>query len=187
MNQTKKTAIFIILFTLLISQTVCSEDQVGGQNQKWLYEIRMGILAHDVPIWSRFSEEFGVDLNAELVFGYPDYSLFSGVLRTNLGISVNTQGDTSKIYSGVLWEYVGDNNTFLNLGLGIAVHDGKLENGDDRKELGSRLLFRVSIELGMMLSRHHGISIMFDHVSNANLFKPNEGLDTLGLRYTYRF
>jgi hypothetical protein len=28
---------------------------------------------------------------------------------------------------------------------------------------------------------------MFDHVSNAYLAEPNDGLDTIGIRYIYRF
>ena len=73
------------------------------------------------------------------------------------------------------------------LGLGLAAHDGKLENSDDKKELGSRILFRIPIEIGLLFTLHQGVSIMFDHVSNAYLADPNEGLDTVGLRYTYRF
>jgi hypothetical protein len=187
LNQIRETAIIIILLTLFAPQAACSEDQACQQNHKWLSEIRMGILAHDVPIWSRTSEEGGVDFNAEFIFGYPDFSLFSGILRTNLGFSLNSRGDTSKIYSGLLWEYIWDSGIFIDLGLGLAVHDGKLDNGDDRKQLGSRILFRIPIEIGLLFARRHGISIMFDHVSNAYLAEPNEGLDTIGLRYSYRF
>jgi lipid A 3-O-deacylase len=187
LNQFRKTTIFIILLTLFAPQTACSEDRTGRQNHKWLYEIRTGILAHDVPIWSLSREEGGVDFNAEFIFAYPDYSLISGILRTNLGFSLNSRGDTSKIYSGLLWEYIWNSVIFMDLGLGLAVHDGKLDNNDDRKELGSRILFRIPIEIGFLFAGHHGISIMFDHVSNAYLADPNEGLDTLGLRYSYRF
>ena len=50
-----------------------------------------------------------------------------------------------------------------------------------------RILFRIPIEMGLLFTRHQGVSIRFDHVSNAYLADPNEGLDTIGLRYTYRF
>ncbi|MCG6910103.1 MAG: acyloxyacyl hydrolase [Deltaproteobacteria bacterium] len=70
----------------------------------------------------------------------------------------------------------------------MALHDGELEtNGEDKKALGSRLLFRIPVELGLFITDHHGLSIMLDHVSNAYLASPNEGLDTIGFRYTYRF
>ena len=163
------------------------EEKPTRQNHKWLYEIRAGILAHDVPVWSRTRQEGGVDFNTELIFGFPNHRLFSGIVRANLGFSLNSQGDTSKVYSGLLWEYIWDSGLFLNLGLGLAAHDGKLDNSDDKKALGSRILFRIPIELGLLFTRHQGVSIMFDHVSNAYLADPNEGLDTIGFRYIYRF
>jgi hypothetical protein len=68
------------------------------------------------------------------------------------------------------------------------VHNGQLESDDaNNKQLGSRVLFRVPIEFGFAIGKHHRISIMFDHISNADLADPNEGLDTLGLRYGFQF
>jgi hypothetical protein len=187
LNQIVRTSIFTVLVILSASQAICAEEKPTPQNHNWLYEIRAGILAHDVPVWSLSRREGGVDFNAELIFGFPNSRLFSGVVRTNLGFSLNSQGDTSKVYAGLLWEYMWDSGLFLNLGLGLAAHDGKLDNSDDRKELGSRILFRIPLEMGLFFTRHQGISVMFDHVSNAYLADPNEGLDTIGLRYTYRF
>ena len=187
LNQIAKTAIIAILVFLTISRSLWAEEKTARQNPIWLYEIRAGILVHDVPVWSRSRQESGVDFNGELIFGFPNSRLFSGVLRTNLGFSLNNQGDTSKVYSGLLWEYIWESGLFLNLGLGLAAHNGELEDSDDKKELGSRILFRIPIEIGLFFNRHQGISIMFDHVSNAYLADPNEGLDTVGLRYTYRF
>ena len=172
---------------LSASQAICVEEKPDRHHRKWLYEIRAGILAHDVPVWSRSSVEAGVDFNAEFIFGFPKFELLSGIVRANLGFSLNSRGDTSKVYSGLLWEYMWDAGPFLNLGLGLAVHDGKLDNSDDKKELGSRILFRIPVEMGLLFTRHQGVSIMFDHVSNAYLADPNEGLDTIGLRYIYRF
>ena len=173
---------------LFVSHALCSEERPKDQKQRWLSDLRVGILAHDVPIWSRSREEGGVDFNTEFIFIWPNYSLSAGIVRSNLGISINNQGDTSKIYSGFLWEYIWQSGLFLNLGLGLAVHDGELEtNEDDKKELGSRILFRLPIEIGLLFTEHHGLSIMFDHVSNAYLAEPNDGLDTIGIRYIYRF
>ena len=176
-----------MLVILPASQAICVEEEAAQQNNNWLYEIRTGILAHDVPVWSLSRQEGGVDFNAELIFKFPNSRLFSGVVRTNLGFSLNNQGDTSKVYTGLLWEYIWHSGLFLNFGLGLAAHDGKLDNSEDKKELGSRILFRIPLEIGLLFTRHQGISMMFDHVSNAYLADPNEGLDTIGLRYTYRF
>ena len=187
MNQIGRAAIIAILVFLATSRLVCAEQKPTRQHHKWLYAMRAGILAHDVPVWSRSRQEGGVDFNAEFIFGFPNYRLFSGSVRANLGFSLNSQGDTSRIYSGLLWEYMWDSGLFFNLGLGLAAHDGELENSDDKKELGSRILFRIPIEMGLLFTPHQGVSIMFDHVSNAYLADPNEGLDTIGLRYIYRF
>ncbi len=182
-----RSVIFAILFTFLFSQTVCAQEKQVPHNHKWLYGIRVGILAHDVAVWSRSSLEGGVDFNSEFIFEFTHYTLFSGILRSNLGFSLNSQGDTSKLYSGLLWEYIWDSGIFIDLGLGLAVHNGELDNSADKKELGSRILFRVPIEIGLLFTEHHGLSLMFDHVSNAYLAEPNEGLDTIGFRYTYLF
>ena len=187
LNQIAKTALFAILMISSASQAICVEQKSVSQSHNWLYEIRTGILAHDVPLWSRTRQEGGVDFNAEFIFGFPKFELLSGIVYSNLGFSLNSQGDTSKIYSGLLWEYMWHTRLFLNLGLGLAVHDGELDHSDENKALGSRILFRIPIEFGLLFTRHQGVSIMFDHVSNAYLADPNEGLDTIGLRYIYRF
>lgn len=159
-----------------------------GQKQALLRAIRVGLLIHDLSIWAQSRKEEGVDLNTEFIFIWPNHSLLDGVVHSNLGISLNNQGDTSKIYSGFLWEYIWKSGLFFNLGVGVAVHDGELESNEgDKKELGSRILFRIPLEIGLLFARHHGISLMFDHVSNAYLAEPNQGLDTIGIRYTFRF
>lgn len=188
MYRFKKAIIALFLMTFFVSYALCSEEGQKDQKQKWLSAIRMGLLAHDVPIWSLSRKEGGVDFNTEFIFTWPNYSLFAGIVRSNLGVSLNNQGDTSKIYSGFLWEYIRQSGVFFNSGIGIAVHDGELEtDDDDKKELGSRILFRIPFEIGLLFAQHHGLSILFDHVSNAYLAEPNHGLDTLGIRYTYRF
>ncbi len=145
-----------------------------------LYGVRLGLLAHDVGgLWSHSRAEGGADVNAELVFGKPGLRLLSGAILPNLGVSINSQGGTSKAYGGLLWEFLLENGLFANSGVGLAIHNGQLESDDaNKKQLGSRVLFRVPIEC---------ISILFDHISNAYLASPNEGLDTLGVRYGLQF
>ena len=59
----------------------------------------------------------------------------------------------------------------------------------NKKELGSSLLFREAAEIGWNFYGKDSISIRLDHISNANLWgeDTNEGLDTLGIFYGYRF
>jgi len=187
-NQIFRSVALAILLIVFSDQGIRADDKPLRHHPRWLHGFRIGILAHDVPMWSRSRAEGGVDLNAEVIFNYPDCSLLSGKMRSNLGASLNSQGDTSTLYSGLLWEYNRHSRFFVNLGLGLAVHDGELEpRYDDKKALGSRILFRVPVEVGLRLAKHHGVSILFVHVSNAYLAESNEGLDTIGLRYSYRF
>ena len=181
--------VFVILFTAVTTSATEPEPMSTKNGAAWLHAIRTGVLKHDVDdLWSGTRKEGGVDLNAEIIFNRPSFSLLSGNVRPNLGASINTQGDTSKLYGGILWELAMKSGIFLNLGIGAAVHNGELDTSqEDKKSLGTRVLFRIPIEIGYSLSEHHQISILFDHVSNAFLVDPNEGLDTLGLRYGYRF
>ena len=170
----------LLLCTILLPVSICHGAPID--------EIRLGVLYHDLGIWGGSSNEGGFDVNAELVFS-PSLDIFSGILRPNLGFSLNSTGDTSKLYGGAVWEYRWPKGYFIDLALGLAVHNGETDEGDvaNMNQLGSPVLFRLAIETGFSFGRHHLISIMFDHISNGYLTEPNEGLDTLGLRYGYRF
>ena len=188
MNHSLRAMILIFLMLMLVYSPAFSEEIPQGHQQRWFHGMRVGVLAHDVPIWSLTRKEEGVDINSEFIFLWPDNSLAGGRVHSNIGASLNTQGDTSKIYAGGLWEYTWKNGLFFSFGLGLSVHDGALETDDaDQKELGARVLFRIPFEMGMLIYGNHGLTIMFDHVSNAYLAEPNEGLDTLGIRYAYQF
>ncbi len=153
------------------------------------YGIRVGGLAHDVDhLWSRSRSEGGIDWNVELVFGKPGWTIGPGLVLSNIGASINNRGDTSKVYGGFIWEMLFGRVFFFNTGAGLAFHDGDLDDEDsDRKQLGSRLLFRIPFEVGISWNGRHRLSLMFDHVSNAYVASPNEGLDTLGVRYGFQF
>jgi len=151
-------------------------------------EFRGGILAHDVPgLWSGFRLEGGVDINAELLFGY-GLPFLGGTIRPAVGGSVNTEGYTSKAYVDARWEIEGPSGIFFGIGLGGAVHDGLLDPTDpDKKALGSRLLFHIPIEIGLRLDERRSISVYFEHMSNGFLADSNEGMDSIGVRYGYKF
>ena len=101
---------------------------------------------------------------------------------------MSTAGDTSKLYSGIRWQYDHTSGLFFSVGFGGAVHNGDLHlQHNDRKALGSRILFHIPIEIGYRVGVRSSLSVYFDHVSNANFADPNEGMDSLGGRYGYRF
>ena len=183
------SATLMLICTLLAAPVKATEPRPDKNEAHWFQEIRVGVLAHDVDhLWSGSRREGGVDLNGEIILGRPGFSLLSAMVNPNLGLSVNTQGDTSSIYGGILCEWKAKSGIFFDLGLGAAVHNGKLDTNDaDKKSLGSRVLFRIPIELGYSITDHHQISVLFVHMSNGYLAEPNQGLDELGLRYGYRF
>jgi len=175
----------LVLAALAPAASGADPSAEGG----WLAEVRGGVLSHDTGgLWSGDHVEHGFDLNGELIFRRGSLPLGAGALRPHLGATWNTRGYTSKLYAGATWRLAADSGAFFELGLGAAVHDGELETTKkDQKELGSRLLFRIPIEVGFAFGEHHSLSLFFDHVSNAGLADENEGLDTLGLRYGHRF
>ena len=189
MKKIAVSATLMLLCAILAAPAIGTEPMPDKNEAGWFQEIRLGVLAHDVNhLWSGSRREGGVDLNAEIILGRPGFSLLSGNIRPNFGLSVNTQGDTSSLYGGILWEWETKSGVFFDLGLGAAVHNGKLDtNNDNKKSLGSRVLFRIPVELGYSITARHRISILFVHVSNGYLADPNQGLDELGLRYGYRF
>ncbi len=178
-----------MVVTLALASHAKAENLAYPNGPQLISEIRFGILNHDVDnLWSNFSEESGTDFNGEIIFSRPVFPLFTGVVRPNLGISINDSGNTSKIYAGFLWEREFASDFFLNLGIGLAVHDGETETlEENKKQLGLRVLLRFPIEVGYSFTPNHRLSIAFDHISNGYLVSPNEGLDTLGVRYGYRF
>ena len=150
--------------------------------------VTLGVQAHDVGILSP-RDEGGQNANLEILFATPDdflEELFSP--RPHLGLQVNDAGDTDQAYLGLTWDFDLIESLYGALSFGLSVHDGTLQGVRyEDKELGSRVLFRESIELGLKISDRHTLSVMFDHVSNAGLAEVNEGLDTLGIRLGYQF
>ena len=153
-----------------------------------LYQIKFGVLAHDVDdLWSGFNREGGVDLNIEVVFS-PAVSFLGGTIRPALGGSINTEGDTSKGYLDLLWQYHFITGFFLVTGVGAAIHDGQRHaTTPAKKALGSRFLFHIPLEVGYFISPRTTLSVYYDHISNAYMADENEGLDTLGIRFGYVF
>lgn len=182
----------LLLFSLqsVLANRIEESDLKENENNRGLLrEIRAGILAHDVDyLWSNMHVESGIDVNLEVLFLRPSLSLLGGTIFPNLGITVNDRGNTSKIYGGFLWEWQHRSGLFLDLGLGAAIHDGELDTPlPARKLLGTRMLFRIPVEVGFRVSNRIRLSLMFSHVSNGYTAEYNQGLDVLGLRCGYCF
>lgn len=152
-------------------------------------EVRLGILLHDMGFDGKKKEE-GEDLNIEVLFPTPRSRFLEAIWspRPHVGASINDQGATSQVYGGLTWRLWHPGNLFLSVGFGFSVHDGKLRPGPvDREALGTRALFRSSGELGYWFLPRHGVSLLVDHSSNAQLSHDNDGLTNVGMRYLHRF
>jgi lipid A 3-O-deacylase len=151
-----------------------------------LSEIRTGISKHD----AKSKHEDGFDINADLYFKSPDNAFFKAIFspRPIIGISIHSEGITHQLYTGLTWNIDLSQDVFITLGVGGGVHTGELESDDpDELRLGSRALFRYSGSLGFRLNECWNLSVYYDHMSNAALADPNNGLDKIGVQLGYNF
>ncbi|MCW8914566.1 MAG: acyloxyacyl hydrolase [Magnetovibrio sp.] len=179
-----------------------TQAQAANDDALWGYisELRFGLLSHDVRFPSRHEfhapnpfenrYESGINLNPEVVFTSPEWLDWFWEPRPHVGVSVNTSGDTSSIYTGIGWDTAWDNGIFLDGFWGLAAHDGEKREGNDKGkiEFGSTVLFRLGGEVGWRWDDNHGVGVLWEHMSNGGMFSSkNQGIDSLGLRYSYRF
>lgn len=186
-----------------VAQTAQTQGTLGAAPSTgplWgsISELRFGVLAHDIlfPSRHRFHVpnptnhryESGQNLNPEVVFVAPDILKYIGSPRPHIGATINTVGDTSSVYGGFGWDARWD-SVFLEGFLGLAVHDGKTRGGNpERIDFGSPVLFRLGGELGWRFKSGHGASVIWEHMSHADMFSnKNQGIDSLGVRYSYFF
>ena len=95
-------------------------------------------------------EKVGWILNAEIILAAQVFLDCTGDIRPNFGLSVNTQGDTSSLYGGILWEWETKSGVFFDLGLGAAVHNGKLDTNNENKNLwGHAFSFAYQLSLAI--------------------------------------
>lgn len=157
-------------------------------------EVKLGVLAHDVGFLGNHREK-GADVNAEVLFTAPSFLKILWSPRPQLGLDVNGSGGTDSFYAGLAWDYTvtqrvfgASDALFLQGSLGLAGQDGAIDTRDPhRKSLGSAVLFRESAEAGWRFSQPFSLSLFIDHISNAGIFKRNEGLTSVGTRIGYKF
>ncbi|MDO6416429.1 acyloxyacyl hydrolase [Sphingomonas sp. BIUV-7] len=145
-----------------------------------------GVYQHDVNIFAKKLHEGGTDLEA----GYRGNALFGlgplGGPAPYVLASVNTAGNTSFAAAGLAWKFGG--LIYVRPGVGIAVHDGPSRRirGNDRTDLGSRVLFEPEFAIGWQVLPRISVEASLTHLSHAQIFgKQNPGLDMLGLRVNF--
>jgi lipid A 3-O-deacylase len=169
---------------LAIAAVTASSAQAQS---RWLDEAKLGLDAHDIALGGDHKEP-GADINGELLFVSPPLLKVIGAPRPHLGVAVNTSGATSYAYFGLTWTGSLFERAFVSGGLGGAVHDGQLTGtAQDRKQLGSRILFHEYAEAGYRITPVLSLSVFLDHMSNANLASRNAGMTNVGLRTGFKF
>jgi lipid A 3-O-deacylase len=164
-------------------------QSAGATAQGLISELKLGALYHDPgELWSGFRREpASLDVNVEVILA-PHLAILGGALRPALGASFNVEGGTSKAYLDARWEFETASRIFFAIGLGAAIHDGETRAVDPtRKALGSRVLFHIPAEIGWRWDGHNSVSVYFEHISNGYTQDANEGLDSIGVRYGYKF
>jgi len=73
---------------------------------------------------------------------------------------------------------------YLEAGVGATVLSRTEFSGHD---LSTAFQFGSHAGLGILINRAHRLGVRYSHFSNADIKKPNPGLDLLELTYTYQF
>lgn len=161
---------------------------------RFINEVKIGVLANDIAFLGRHVEA-GTDVNLELLFDAPALLRVIGSPRPDLGMTINSAGETQRGYAGLTWGVTlihgllrPDDGIFLNGSLGGAYQDGYTNSpAPQRKELGSPVLFRESIELGYQATARLSLSAFIEHMSNADLAPHNAGMTDAGARLGIKF
>jgi lipid A 3-O-deacylase len=159
-----------------------------------LDEVKIGVLANDIAFLGRHVEA-GTDVNFETLFTSPDILKAIGSPRPDLGITINSAGETDRGYLGLTWGitlirsvFGSGDGIFLDGSLGGAAHTGYTNSpAPGRKELGSPVLFRESVELGYQATARFSVSAFIEHMSNADLAPHNDGMTDAGARLGVKF
>jgi len=162
-------------------------------------EIRAGVLAHDLPVLGP-QHEHGADINTEVLFVSPvSEQAVSGIApaarwlfrpRPQVGVTGNLSRYTSQAYLGLDWTApavhspIRSNDSILfDIGFGGAVNnDRTLASAVNRAHLGANLLFHPNLQVSYGIDTRYTVGLYYEHSSNANLAKVNEGLNNVGFR-----
>lgn len=147
-------------------------------------EIKFGIMQHDFDTKLGHRYEKGQNIIIEYLFDkMPNY------IRAipHIGASINNKGFTSNIYTGLTWQFDIKDLLTIEASLGGCINNAERLESKKKRALGSKILFRESFSIGYLIGKTHSISIMIDHISSADIRKPNPGLTDIGIRYGVRF
>src|SRR5690606_7008568 len=91
-------------------------------------------------------------------------------------------------YGGLTWDYHVSPKVYLSGSLGGAVNNGRnLKGNPYGRSLGSNLGFHAGAAIGYDFTPDTTAQLYVNHFSNANLSKPNDGQESVGVRLGMRF
>lgn len=165
-------------------------------------EVRVGVMAHNtsmIQIKNAYKEA-SPNLTGELLFARPAMLDWMRGARPFVSVSLNTGGDTSFLGAGLEWRRPIGAKWRFEYGVGVAVHNGKLDNpfrkptpqwiayGNEHVLYGTRGLLRLNGVLSRDIGRNLSLGLMVEHYSNAFVQSDgvNQATDDVGLRLAYR-
>lgn len=175
----------------------------GRANPFTIDELRFGGYLHD----HGRHEPGGVSLQGEILFTELDLwsdrfdNVFWRILTTprpHVGGYVNTEGKTNYAYLGLTWRANLGPVLFVEGTFGGAVHDGEIgtlvdgiavvPGKPDRGALGTRVIFRESISVGLQLTEQWSVLATAQHLSNGDIgTQVNNGLTNYGVKVGFKF
>lgn len=177
---------FLALSPIAASDLTSSEQFEARFERAFGHEIRVGIL-HREP--DRVEES--IDIEAEFLADVGlEYTVLDRPLafRPLVGISVNTEGFTNFGYAQLVASYGLTDRLFIEGALGATVHDGEVQGvSQTRLNLGCRILFRESANIGVRVTQNINILGGVTHASNGGLCDQNAGVTNFGGRLGVRF
>lgn len=178
---------FVFLVTALAATTVQAAAGEFGKNAD-RPEVRLGGGIYDAGILSN-SLSSDVVVNGEVLLPSPSWLEAIGSPRPYVGMDAGLSSDAVHfLYAGLNWDYHLTQRLYLSASLGGAVHTAdSLVRSSSQQALGSRVLFHVGAAVGYDFTPNFTGQVYANHFSNAGLASPNDGQDSAGIRFGYRF
>ncbi|KQW68136.1 hypothetical protein ASE17_06665 [Phenylobacterium sp. Root77] len=170
---------------------------LGGHAQA--QELRVGVG------YSPHEPEVGSSVIVEYLFPPASALKAIGAPRPFVSTQLSLDGYTNYAQGGLIWRFERQ-KTYLDLGAGVAVHDGSLylprpEAGvsheenlrrraarDEYIEFDKRWVFHATFAVGYRLNERWAVELEGQHWSNGQFSSDtHDGADSLGLRAAYRF
>jgi lipid A 3-O-deacylase len=152
-------------------------------------EARLGGALYDTGLLTRPVRISGAAINGEFLFASPHILDLIGSPRPYFGVDVGIAANPIHfVYAGLTWDYHFTSRFYISGSVGGAIHTAaNFVNPPTQRALGSRMLFHVGAAVGYDFTPNLTGQIYTNHFSNAGLASPNEGHDSSGIRFGYRF